>query len=81
VHLLTERGASAMDEHLEKLQQLCKENPDLAKIVEAYTIMDMLERNARTASKVQNNKTVTSRNTSDISLTFRGKPTKLHKIR
>lgn len=62
-----------MDEHLEKLQQLCKDNPDLAKIVEAYTIMDMLECNARTASKVHNSRAVTSRNTSDISLTFRGK--------
>jgi hypothetical protein len=70
-----------MDEHLEKLQQLCKDNPDLVKIVEAYTIMDMLERTTRVAgAKVQNRRTVTSANTAGISLTFGEKSNKAKKM-
>lgn len=69
-----------MDETLEKLQQLYKDNLDLAKIVEAYTIMDLLEQNTRTVAKVQNRRTVTSRNTAVISLTFRDKTNKSKKV-
>ena len=62
-----------MSETLERLLQLCKENPDLAKVVEAFSIMSTLERSAFEASKGQDKQMVISRNTADISISFRDK--------
>ncbi len=57
-----------MDDFLDKLQQLYKDNPHLAKVVEAYSIMDSLHHKMPGALSVQNQRKAVSQNTSDITI-------------
>jgi hypothetical protein len=59
-----------MSESLERLLQLCKDNPELAKLVEALSIMESLQQSANAASQAQNDQRILSRTTYDIQVTF-----------